>query len=124
MKEAIDTLKAYNTLPPGTPRVTIQQFRDDLNESRKTTADTMIDLERDYQRKELQRKVESSKLYFKYRADKFTEEGTRQRIIQDTEELMQAQIDAEHLFKQVRNLVEALKDAANSAASRLKLNDD
>lgn len=123
IKEAIALIGKYRLNIINANIDVVQQFREDFVEYKRLVSDILVTYEDKVNKIDLERKLKTAELFFKYKNDtekKYSEESIRQQLVLDTEELRKQELDVTLQYRKLKELYLSLADYANASASRIK----
>lgn len=123
IKEAIALIGKYRLNIINANIDVVQQFREDFVEYKRLVSDILVTYEDKVNKIDLERKLKTAELFFKYKNDtekKYSEESIRQQLVLDTEELRKQELDITLQYRKLKELYLSLADYANASASRIK----
>ncbi len=123
IKEAIALIGKYRLNIINANIDVVQQFREDFVEYKRLVSDILVTYEDKVNKIDLERKLKTAELFFKYKNDtekKYSEESIRQQLVLDTEELRRQELDVTLQYRKLKELYLSLADYANASASRIK----
>lgn len=123
IKEAIALIGKYRLNIINANIDVVQQFREDFVEYKRLVSDILVTYEDKVNKIDLERKLKTAELFFKYKNDtekKYSEESIRQQLVLDTEELRKQELEVTLQYRKLKELYLSLADYANASASRIK----
>lgn len=123
IKEAIALIGKYRLNIINANIDVVQQFREDFVEYKRLVSDILVTYEDKVNKIDLERKLKTAELFFKYKNDtekKYSEESIRQQLVLDTEGLRKQELDVTLQYRKLKELYLSLADYANASASRIK----